>query len=240
MYAQNLPILLIEGDEQLRRTMTDYFRHHGLFIIEVPSIEQGVVSIGEREFSMVIVDWNINGTEAAGFCSRLRARSPQIPIIVLSDRSDLDAQLEAYTYDVDDYWPKPYPMSLAVAKVRVLLRRTHVSLTSEDPFVVGSAIVDLRRRTITKNGVIATLGDKEYGILRLLVFEEGAPVRREILLTSVWGFDSLPMSRTVDNYIVSLRRKLEDDPKRPMYLLTVGGIGYRLLHNGISSSESQP
>lgn len=242
MPFRNLPILLVDSDDRFRRTIVDYFRHHGFLIIEVASIDEADTIIRERSIDMVILDWNLPGSDGVSFCSRLRSQFPQIPIVIMTDRSDLDAQLEAYMYEVDDYWPKPYPMSLAVAKTRSILRRIKTLSTSDDPFVLGDVTIDLRKRVIIRNGEATLLGDKEYGILRALALEDGAPVRRETLLARVWGFDSLPVSRTIDNYIVALRRKIEEDPSQPQFLLTVGGIGYRLLrsdingisHNGIS------
>jgi DNA-binding response OmpR family regulator len=97
-----------------------------------------------------------------------------------------------------------------------------------DRIAFGDVTVDLHTRTVQRGEHVVELNDKEFGILRALLAEKGAPVRRQALLARVWGYESLPVTRTVDNYIVALRRKIEDDPTHPKYVLTVNGIGYRL------------
>ena len=222
------PIVLVDDDERFRRSFVDYFRRHGLTVLEAGTVEEAESIIAERVVAMAIVDWKLPGTDGITLCTRLRLNYPQLPLILLTARADLDSQLEGFTYGIDDYWPKPYPLSLAAAKARSILRRALVHSTSEDPFMLGNVTIDLRRRVIIRNNNVYAMKDKEYGILRVLAMEDGAPVRRETLLSRVWGYDALPVTRTVDNYIVSLRRKIEEDVRSPRYLLTVGGVGYRL------------
>ena len=119
-------------------------------------------------------------------------------------------------------------MSLALAKAQAMLRKHSALSLSADRIRMGDIEVDFRTRLVHRSGQRIDLSEMEYGILRTLALEDGAPVRRETLLARVWGYESAPVTRTVDNYIVALRRKLEIDPARPRYLVTVGGIGYRL------------
>ncbi|MBU3740812.1 MAG: response regulator transcription factor [Candidatus Kapabacteria bacterium] len=221
-------LLIIEDDERMRRSYADYFRHHGHRVIEAGSAEEAAEVADISHFDLAIVDWSLPGTDGVAFCTRLRAQRPDVPIVLLTGRADLDSQLEGYTYGVDDYWTKPFPLSLALVKVQALLRRHNHESIPNDRISFGDVVVDLHTRTVQRDGQHIELSDKEFGILRALLAEKGAPVRRQALLARVWGYESLPVTRTVDNYIVALRRKIEDDPAHPKYVLTVNGIGYRL------------
>lgn len=221
-------ILLVEDDERMRRSYADYFRHHGHRVIEAGSAEEASeITVGSY-YDLAIVDWSLPGIDGVTFCTKLRGMRQDLPIVLLTGRADLDSQLEGFTYGVDDYWPKPFPLSLALVKIQALLRRHQQNSVPNDRIAFGDVIVDLHTRTVHRGEHVVELSDKEFGILRALLAEKGAPVRRQALLARVWGYESLPVTRTVDNYIVALRRKIEDDPTHPKYVLTVNGIGYRL------------
>jgi len=221
-------VLLIEDDVRMRRSYADYFRHHGHRVLEAGSAEEAAEITESNHFDLAIVDWSLPGVDGVTFCTKLRSLRPDLPIVLLTGRADLDSQLEGYTYGVDDYWPKPFPLSLALVKIQALLRRHLQRAEPNDRIVLGDVVVDLHTRTVQRGDHIVELSEKEFGILRALLAEKGAPVRRQALLARVWGYESLPVTRTVDNYIVALRRKIEDDPTHPKYVLTVNGIGYRL------------
>lgn len=229
MNERGMLILLVDDDQRYCRSFCEYFKKHGFKVIDAGSAEEAEKIIDTTHIDLAIIDWTLPGTDGVQLCSKLRTLHPEMPLVLLTGRADLDSQLEAYTYGADDYWTKPFPMSLAVAKVHAMLRK-HVALTLHaDRIRMGDVEVDFRTRTVHRNGQQVDLSEKEYGILRTLALEEGAPVRRETLLARVWGYEEVPVTRTVDNYIVALRRKLENDPARPRYLVTVGGIGYRLI-----------
>ncbi|MEY3385495.1 MAG: hypothetical protein RIR53_306 [Bacteroidota bacterium] len=228
MPATILPVLLIENDDRLRRSFLEYFRRHGLSIVEAVDIDDADAVLSNTQVGMAIVDGDLPGADGASSCGRLRSANPMLPIVLMTHRVDLDSQLKGFTYGIDDYWQKPFPLSLAVAKSRALLRRISVQPASHDPFCLGSTLVDMHKRVIVRQGNVIPLKSKEYGILLTLIEAEGGPVRRDALLASVWGYRSTPVTRSVDNYIVSLRQKIEDDPRNPRYLITVGRVGYRL------------
>ncbi|MBU3700117.1 MAG: response regulator transcription factor [Candidatus Kapabacteria bacterium] len=228
MVATILPVLLIENDDRLRRSFLDYFRRHGLSIVEAVDIDDAEAVLSKTRVGMAILDGDIPGPDSALSCHRLRSAHPMLPIVLMTNRADLDSQLKGFTFGIDDYWQKPFPLSLAVAKSRALLRRLTVQPNSLDPFYLGSTLVDLHKRVIVRRGTVIPLKSKEHGILQILSAAESGPVRRDALLASVWGYNSVPVTRTVDNYIVSLRQKIEEDPRNPCYLITVGRVGYRL------------
>lgn len=228
MRERLITLLIVDQDDTYRGALSNYLRQNSLHVVDVQSCSDAVDVQASFNYQLAIVEWRQSRSEVASLCSRLRCSNPSITIVFTSTSPDLDSQLEGYTYGADDYWTKPFPMSLALAKAQAMLRK-HTALTLRaDRIRMGDIEVDFRTRLVHKNGKRVDLSEKEYGILRTLALEDGAPVRRETLLARVWGYDSVPVTRTVDNYIVALRRKLEVDPARPQYLVTVGGIGYRL------------
>ncbi|MBU3679773.1 MAG: response regulator transcription factor [Candidatus Kapabacteria bacterium] len=223
------PILVVSSDEAYRRTMAEAFRASDIQVVEAstPSGARGI--LGERDVAMIVADWSFFGNDVTATCTRLRIAHPKLVIVLHSERSDVQSQVDGYAHGVDDYWPKPQSFDLLIAKSRALLRRCSQEAMIEQPLVLGRARIDLLRRTITRGSVVHTLSEKEYGILCVLRLEHGSPVRRETLMARVWGTDVMSNSRTVDNYILALRRKIEVHHGNPKYLLTVPGIGYRLV-----------
>jgi DNA-binding response OmpR family regulator len=228
MPYRNLPILLVEGDDELRYSFLEHLQRHGFFGIGAASAEDAIKILTNRDIRMAIIDFDLSGGRGHQLADQLHVANPKIPIVGHLSDTDLDAQLAAYSYGIDDLWMKPIPLSLAVGKCRAMLRRTLTETLTDAPLQLGDVIIDLRRQIVMRDQKPLALNEKELGIIRTLAMEHGAPVRRETLMAHVWGFDSRSAVRTVDNYIVSLRRKIERDPSEPQYLLTVGGIGYRL------------
>jgi DNA-binding response OmpR family regulator len=228
MSERLVSLLIVDEDVKYRSSMSRYLRQHGIRAVDVSTIGEADELLRSYSFNMVIVEWVGVTDRFCAFCENIRSQHPEILLVANSRHVDLDSQLEGYTYGVDDYWQKPLPSSLAVAKIQAMFRKRVISALSAARIRMGDIEVDFRTRLVHKNGQRVDLSEKEYGILRTLALEDGAPVRRETLLARVWGYDSVPVTRTVDNYIVALRRKLEIDPARPQYLVTVGGIGYRL------------
>jgi DNA-binding response OmpR family regulator len=129
----------------------------------------------------------------------------------------------------DDYVTKPFSIRELLARVRAFLRRTQVSEALPDEVRLGEIVVDFRRYQALKRGKSIDLTRKEFAVLRMLAGKAGEAVTRENLLTEVWGFDSFPTTRTVDTHIGSLRAKLEANPAQPRWLITIHGVGYKLM-----------
>ena len=228
MPYRSLPILIVDGDARVRRTFIEHFDEHGLLGIEADTCEEAISIIASRAVNMIIIDWDPQNVDTPQIASYLRSADPLLPIVAHGDEGNLDVQMSAFSCGVDDFWVKPFPLDIATAKCRAMLRRAMAVSLTEAPLQLGETTIDLRKRLVLRNDRPIKLNEKEFGIIRTLALEHGAPVRRETLIARVWGYDALPVTRTVDNYIVSLRRKIENDPSDPRFLLTVGGIGYRL------------
>ena len=241
MSEHNAFVMIVDDDAPFRSSIADYFRQHDFRVLEAASGEEALQVAQNGHIDVAIIDWLMPGINGLTLAATLRSLAPNLPIVMLTGRSDLDSQLEGFMYGIDDYWVKPFPLSLSIAKVQALLRRKESEVPTDELITLGTAVIDMRRRTITKNGQVHHMKDKEYGILRVLVAEQGAPVRRQSILARVWGYETLPITRTVDNYIVELRRKIEDDPRNPRYITTVSGLGYRLVREApiVSSHEQE-
>jgi DNA-binding response OmpR family regulator len=134
----------------------------------------------------------------------------------------------------DDYVTKPFSVMELLARIRALLRRTNSAKTLPDALRFGEVEVDFLRYVAHRRGKPVEMTRKEFAILRLLGSRTGEVVTRDELLNEVWGVESYPVTRTVDNHIAGLRAKLEADPAQPVYIRTVHGVGYRFVHHKLS------
>jgi DNA-binding response OmpR family regulator len=153
---------------------------------------------------------------------------------MLTARSEESDRVIGLDLGADDYVTKPFSLRELMARVRALLRRTHSAAELPDELKFGDVEVDFRRYVARRRGKSVGMTRKEFATLRLLVARAGEVVTREELLNEVWGYESYPVSRTVDNHVAGLRAKLEPDPSHPVHIRTVHGVGYRFVHNANS------
>jgi DNA-binding response OmpR family regulator len=161
-------------------------------------------------------------------CRRLRAEGFSAPILMLTARSEETDRVLGLDLGADDYVSKPFSIKELTARVRAHLRRTQTSEALPNEVRFDDVVVDFRRCEAVKGDRPVELTRKEFGVLRLLVARAGEVVKRDDLMTQVWGYESFSSTRTVDNHIASLRAKLETNPGEPRRLITVHGIGYKL------------
>jgi DNA-binding response OmpR family regulator len=161
-------------------------------------------------------------------CAEVRRRLPELPILMLTAKGQVDDRVAGLDAGADDYLVKPFSSRELLARVRALLRRSERNANAVSSLAFGDVEVDFAKQTCTRTGQRVALTVKEYGILKLLAEHPGEPVSRERFLEVVWAYNAYPTTRTVDNQILALRAKLEPDPSHPRYLLTVHGVGYRL------------
>ena len=169
-----------------------------------------------------------SGLDGYALCRELRQRGRKVPVLMLTARGQVDDRVNGLDCGADDYLVKPFSMKELLARVRALLRRQEQTMEVPDQVVIGETQIDFRRNIATRNGKVLEMPARELEMLRLLVASKGEPVSRERFLDEVWEYNAWPTTRTVDNFIASLRSKLERDPSAPAFILTVRGIGYRL------------
>jgi DNA-binding response OmpR family regulator len=168
----------------------------------------------------------MNGLE---LCRRLRQAGDHTPILILTARSEESDRVIGLDLGADDYVTKPFSVKELMARVRALLRRTQDASELPAQLSFDDVELDFRRYTARKRGRDVEMTRKEFATLRVLAARAGTVVTRDELLNEVWGYESSPVSRTVDNHIASLRSKLEAVPSRPRHIQTVHGVGYKFV-----------
>ena len=163
-------------------------------------------------------------------CRELRHRNLRTPVLMLTARGEVDDRIRGLDEGADDYLTKPFSGRELAARIRALLRRSDEGeLQAIKHLQLGKVQIDFEKMICDKNGVAVDLNAREFKILQTLAEADGRPLSREEILDRVWEYNAWPSTRTVDNHIVALRSKLEPDPTNPQFLLTVHGVGYRLV-----------
>lgn len=224
-------ILVIEDELAILRGLKDNLEYEGYQVIEAADGETGYCQIKEQKPDLVVLDLMLPKMSGYEVCRKVREEGNTVPILMLTARGEEVDRVLGLDLGADDYVTKPFSLPELLARIRAIFRRIQQSKSGElpDQLKLGDVVVDFKRFDTLKDGKQLKLTRKEYGILRLLALRGGEVVTRDELLDEVWGYDRYPTTRTVDNHIGLLRNKLEDDPAHPCYLITVHGVGYRLI-----------
>ena len=223
-------ILLVEDEPNLRRTLTDLLKSDG-YLVESSGdgIEAQELAM-KNPFDIIILDVMLPSRNGFEVCRRLRENGINTPILMLTARSELNNKVQGFKAGSDDYLTKPFETPELEARIEALLRRSSRDMRAElKSYDFDGIHVDFGKAQLTKNGKTTALGERESRLLRYLVERKGAVLSRDELLQEVWGYKSIPLTRTVDVHIAWLRQKIEDDPKNPQYIVTVHGQGYRFV-----------
>jgi two-component system alkaline phosphatase synthesis response regulator PhoP len=224
----NERILIVEDEQGLAITLTDRLHSEGYQVTAVRDGIAGFEHATSDEYQLIILDLMLPGKSGLDVCRELRQRSYATPILMLTARGQTVDKVVGLKVGADDYLTKPFEMAELLARIEALLRRAaHKPGGGGEVHRFGSIRVDFRRTEVTRGGQPVALSAKELQLLRYLVEHRGETVSRDELLREVWGYGSLPSTRTVDVHVAWLRQKLEEDPKRPQLILTVVGAGYK-------------
>jgi two-component system, OmpR family, alkaline phosphatase synthesis response regulator PhoP len=221
-------ILLIEDEPGLCLTLGDRLKSEG-YSLEVDSDgESGFNRAANEAYDLILLDLMLPNKNGYEVCRELRELGLATPILMLTARDQTMDKVHGLKIGADDYLTKPFEMPELLARIEALLRRATRAFPPASPiFQFGAVTVDFRKTEILRNGEAVEFSAKEFQLLRHLIDHKGETLTREVLLQEVWGYSSVPYTRTVDVHIAWLRQKLEDDPKQPKWILTVHGIGYK-------------
>lgn len=222
-------ILIIEDDPAINRGLRESLTQAGYDVLSALDGETGVEIAMQESPDLVILDIllpRLNGYEV---CQQLRAQAFTVPILMLTSKKEEEDKLQGFSLGADDYLTKPFSVSEVLARVKAILRRSTITPSATHAHQFGVCTVDFAAQTLTRDSVVHRLSSKELGILRYFLLHEGVVITRETLLNEVWGYETYPTTRTVDNYILSLRKKVEVDPAEPRHILTVPTQGYRFV-----------
>jgi len=228
-------ILFVEDDVALRVSVAALLRREGLDVLEVPDGLSALRQAARSGPALVILDLMLPDIDGLGVCEEIRSSRPEVPILILSARSRPGDRVQGLEMGADDYLIKPFEPAELVARVKALLRRVD---RTDGPTRVrfGPVEIDLRAREVRRAGEAVRLSPTEFAVLETLAITPGKAIHRAVILDRVWGPDAPDNIRVVDYYVFQLRKKLERSLKRPRFLKTVPGIGYRL-DGAVDASE---
>ena len=237
--AQTAPsILVVEDDPHLAAGVAENLRAEGYSVSHVADGREALEWLRRERCELVVLDVMLPSMDGLTVCRTLRAEGNNTPVLFLTARGDPQDRIFGLEAGGDDYLAKPFHLHEFLLRVRAILRRWEWyqnSSASPSGAVLrfGGNEVDFRAfKGRSFNGVTQELTEKEAMILKVLADRPGDIVSREDLLERVWGYDVFPSTRTVDNFILRLRKRFERDPTQPKHFLTVWGVGYRFLVEG--------
>jgi two-component system, OmpR family, alkaline phosphatase synthesis response regulator PhoP len=221
-------ILLVEDEPGLSFTLSDRLRNEGYIVEAAADGESGFHLATGEGFDLIILDLMLPKKSGFDICRDLRQMGLATPILMLTARDQVVDKVLGLKIGADDYLTKPFEMLELLARIEALLRRATRPVTGAPAvYQFGTIRVDFRKTEVLRKGKPVPFSAKEFQLLRFLIENRGETVSRERLLQEVWGYVSMPFTRTVDVHIAWLRQKLEDDPKQPEWIITVHGLGYR-------------
>ncbi len=224
-------LMVVEDEAHLAEVIADNLELEGWSVEVVGDGKQALERIRAAEPDLVLLDVMLPGMDGFTVCETLRGEGSRVPILFLTAKSGRDDRVRGLQLGGDDYLGKPFDLEELILRVRAILRRgewERAPSPAGDALTLGDAVVDFATYTVTQGDRSVELTQKETMILRCLAEQPGAVVSRADIVERVWGYDVFPTLRTVDNFIVRLRRLLEPDPRNPRYIHTVRGTGYRL------------
>lgn len=221
-------VLIVDDEHSIRKALHTTLSGLGFEIIEAAGGEQAISSVRSERYDAVLLDINMPGLDGIEACRAMRRLQPQLPILMLTVRSDDDDKIEALDAGADDYITKPFHVRELMARVSAAVRRSRATRNDQGEVItIGDIELDIDRRLVRKCGVPLHLTPKEFDLLCCLMSNAGKPITHSRLLASVWGVEYGNELEYLRTFMKQLRKKLEDDPSNPQYLLTESYLGYR-------------
>jgi DNA-binding response OmpR family regulator len=227
-----IAVLVVEDDQAMAVALKDGFEYEGYDVTMARDGAEGLELARSVEPDLIILDVMLPRMSGLDVCKQLRSAGDQVPIIMLTARGQEIDKVLGLKLGADDYVTKPFSFMELVARAEAVLRRSGAARADSLPTqscTIGDVTVDFDRHEATKAGAPLEMSPRELRLLRFLLEHRGNVVTREQLLDGVWGYDTIPFTRTVDTHIAKLRKKIEDEPSEPRYIITVHGVGYKLL-----------
>ena len=219
-------VLVVEDEVKIARLVRDYLTEAGFAVLEAAD-GPGALALARRESpDMIVMDLGLPGLDGLDVTRQLRATS-SVPIIILTARSEESDRIVGLELGADDYITKPFSPKELVARIRAVLRRADATLGGGDVVRAGDVVIDVPKMKVTVDGVEADLTATEFELLLLLARHPGRIYTRAQLLDGIHGVSFESYERSIDAHVKNIRRKIEQDPRRPRYLLTAHGVGYK-------------
>jgi DNA-binding response OmpR family regulator len=226
-------ILIIEDDLRIQKTLVRLFEGENYETRVLPDGLSAKAAAREAGVQAVVLDLMLPRISGRDICRTIKEQQPNLPVVILSAVSDVADKVLLLELGADDYVTKPFSPRELLARVQAAIRRSERMVqkpSHSEEF--GDVVVDLGRMEVHRAGKPVTLTAQEFKLLRYLLENPQRVISRQELLTDVWGYDSYPTTRTVDNQVLKLRQKLEPNPAEPRYLRTIHGVGYKFVPEG--------
>jgi len=228
MMQPGIRILVVDDEPAIRRALRPPLLELGFQVAEASRGEEALQALRAAVYDAVLLDINMPGIGGIETLKRIRAFAPRLPVLMLTVRDQEEDKVEALDMGADDYVTKPFSTRELIARIRSAVRRVRAPARPEDaPIEIGEIRLEPVKRLVTKRGTPVKLTRKEFNILYCLMSRAGRVVTYAKLLTAVWGADCREEVEYLRTFVRQLRKKIEDDPSNPLYLLTDVYVGYR-------------
>jgi two-component system alkaline phosphatase synthesis response regulator PhoP len=220
-------LLLVEDEPGLVLTLSDRLTREGYSVVTSADGESGLERAAGEAFDLVLLDVMLPRLNGLDVLRELRKRNIETPVIMLTAKGQIVDKVVGLKLGADDYVTKPFEMVELLARIEAKLRRAPATPRPAEGYQFGDVRVDFRRAEVTKAGEPLDLSAREFQLLKYFIEHRGATLTRDELLNEVWGYNSMPSTRTVDVHVAWLRQKIEHNPRHPQSILTVHGMGYK-------------
>lgn len=222
-------ILIIEDDPAIRTGLKETFTKEGYLVSEADTGNKGFDLARDNNFDLIILDLILPGKDGIEICKDLRSSGVKTPIVMVTSRKEEIDKILGLEIGADDYVTKPFSIRELLARVKALIRRSTYEPGDIEEVAFADLKINFKKQEMFKGINPVRLSATEYRILHYFIDHESEAISRDKFLDEVWGYDSYPTTRTVDNYILSLRKKIEDDPANPKHLVTIHKVGYKFV-----------
>ena len=222
-------ILIVEDDPAISKGLVDFLENESFHTTSFLDGEKGYYAAKEGNYDLVLLDVMLPGKNGMDICRDLRKEKISTPIIMLTSKQEEIDKVLGLELGADDYITKPFSIRELLARIKAVLRRETKIEEDIEEYTFGNVYINFKAMEANKDNKPIELSNLEYKVLKYLCQRENTVVNRNTLLDEVWGYENYPSTRTIDNFILSLRKKFEDDPSKPKYLLTVHSVGYKLV-----------
>jgi DNA-binding response OmpR family regulator len=228
----NTKVLIVEDDPHILLGLEEVLKSDGFEVAVCSRGDQAIDAVRKQRPALIVLDIMLPGLSGYDICKQLRAKKVETPILMLTAKGQELDKVVGLDLGADDYVTKPFGVRELLARIHALLRRTTVAPSSwasaQAPFQIGAATIDPKTFQLKRGKAVEELTAKELKLLQLFAAHPGEVFSRDRLLNEVWGYNYYGTTRTLDQVIVQLRKKLGDNGDEPTHLLTVHGVGYKL------------
>ncbi|MBO5147370.1 MAG: response regulator transcription factor [Clostridia bacterium] len=217
-------ILIVEDNKEIAGLLCDFLKAENYIVSIAHSGERAVELYQKYGAKLILLDVMLPGIDGFAVCSKIRKES-NTPILIVSAKSEKDDKLKGLNLGADDYIEKPFDMDIMLAKIKGIFKRTY----GQDEIFDNDLIINKENKVVYKNDILLEMTSKEFDLLLLLVENKGKVLKKEYIFKQIWGSDSFSEIQTLTVHIKWLREKIEKNPKEPVRIQTVWGVGYKFV-----------